>query len=151
MTHSNSHLNDDPFDLNRFLQAQKADYETALQEIRAGQKRSHWIWYIFPQFEGLGFSSTSQHYAIKSAEEAKAYLVHPNLGARLLECAEAVLAVENRTATEIFGSTDAQKLKSCATLFAQVSPSDPVFERLIEKYSQGQRDQKTLELLNTRS
>ena len=152
MTHSShSRPDEDPFDLNRFLQAQEADYEVALAEIRGGQKRSHWIWYIFPQFEGLGFSSTSKYYAIKSAEEAKAYLDHPVLGARLRECAEAVLDVENRTAGQIFGSTDAQKLKSCATLFALMSPSESVFERLLEGYYLGRRDEKTLELLRFHS
>ncbi len=145
MTHSQNPA--DPYDLNRFLRAQEDDYDRALAEIRGGRKRSHWMWYIFPQIDGLAFSSTSKFYAIKSVEEAKAYLAHPILGPRLLECAEAALAVEGRSAKEIFGSPDDLKLRSCATLFASVSPSGSVFERVLDKYYEGQRDDKTLELL----
>jgi uncharacterized protein (DUF1810 family) len=105
------------------------------------------MWYIFPQIDGLAFSSTSKHYAIKNIEEAKAYLDHPILGPRLLACAEAVVQVEGRSATDIFGSPDDLKLKSCATLFACVSPRGSVFERLLEKYYGGERDEKTLLLL----
>jgi uncharacterized protein (DUF1810 family) len=137
----------DPHNLNRFVQAQEGDYEQALSEIRSGRKRSHWMWYIFPQFDGLGFSATSRRYAIKSAAEARAYLGHPVLGPRLRECAEAVLRVEGRSAFEIFGSPDDLKLRSCATLFAHVSPAGSVFERLLAKYYQGERDGKTLRLL----
>src|SRR5687768_10111981 len=103
---------DDPHDLRRFVEAQVGDYERALAEISAGQKRTHWMWYIFPQIQGLGFSPTSQRFAIKSAAEAKAYLEHPLLGPRLNECAEAALAVEGRSAREILGSVDALKLRS---------------------------------------
>ena len=127
----------DLYDLGRFVRAQEDDYEQALAEIRGGRKRTHWMWYIFPQFDGLAFSSTSKHYAIKSVEEAKAYLDHPILGPRLLECAEAVLRVEGRSATEIFGSPDDLKLRSCATLFACVSPPGSVFDRLLEKVLSG--------------
>jgi uncharacterized protein (DUF1810 family) len=137
----------DPYDLDRFLRAQEDDYEQALSEIASGRKRTHWMWYIFPQINGLGFSSTSKRYAIKSIEEAKAYLDHPVLGPRLLECAEAVLRVEGRSATEIFGSPDDMKLRSCATLFACVSPRGSVFDRLLAKFYQGRRDEKTLQLL----
>jgi uncharacterized protein (DUF1810 family) len=137
----------DPHNLNRFVQAQESDYEQALSEIRSGRKQSHWMWYIFPQFEGLGFSSTSRRYAIKSTAEARAYLSHPILGPRLLECVEAALRVEGRPAYEIFGSPDDMKLKSCATLFASVSPAGSVFDRLLDKYYQGERDDKTLGLL----
>ncbi len=105
------------------------------------------MWYIFPQFDGLAFSSTSKHYAIKSVEEAHAYLAHPVLGPRLLECAEAAVAVEGRSALEVFGSPDDLKLRSCATLFAFVSPPGSVFHRLLDKFFQGQRDEKTLRLL----
>lgn len=105
------------------------------------------MWYVFPQFSGLGFSSTSKSYSIKSIEEAKAYLSHSVLGPRLRECAEAAIAVEGRSATEIFGSPDDLKLRSCATLFAHVSPPNSVFERLLEKYYGGRRDDKTLRLL----
>jgi uncharacterized protein (DUF1810 family) len=137
----------DPYDLNRFVQAQKADYDRALLEIRRGRKSSHWMWYIFPQFEGLGFSTTSRLYSIKSIAEAGAYLAHPLLGPRLKECAEAVLCVEGRSAHEIFGSPDDMKLRSCATLFAHVSPPGSVFHQVLDKYFQGRHDRKTLELL----
>lgn len=137
----------DVYDLNRFVQAQEADYERALSEIRSGQKRSHWMWYIFPQFDGLGLSLTSKRYSIKSVAEAKAYLNHPILGPRLIECTEAVLNVEGRSAHEIFGSPDYMKLKSCATLFAYVSPAKSVFDRLLDRFFQGKRDDKTLSLL----
>jgi uncharacterized protein (DUF1810 family) len=137
----------DPYDLRRFVEAQAANYEHALAEIRSGQKRSHWMWYIFPQFEGLGFSPTSRRYAIKSVAEAEAYLGHPILGPRLVECAMAVLGVEGRTAFEIFGSPDDMKLKSCATLFAHVSPASNVFDRLLARYFHGRPDDKTLEML----
>jgi uncharacterized protein (DUF1810 family) len=137
----------DPHDLNRFLQAQEGDYEQALSEIKSGRKRSHWMWYIFPQHDGLAFSSTSKFYAIKSIDEARAYLDHPVLSPRLRECAEAALRVEGRSASEIFGSPDDLKLRSCATLFACVAPPDSVFHRLLEKYYGGGRDDKTLALL----
>jgi uncharacterized protein (DUF1810 family) len=105
------------------------------------------MWYIFPQFDGLAYSSTSKHYAIKSAEEAKTYIAHPVLGPRLLECAEAVLSIDGRSAEDIFGSPDDLKLRSCATLFACVLPPGSVFDRLLEKYYPGGRDGKTLRLL----
>lgn len=148
MTNStDTRSSDDPYDLNRFVRAQASDYERALSEIRSGRKRTHWMWYIFPQIDGLAFSSTSKVYAIKSVEEAKAYLEHPILGPRLRECAEAVIGVEGRSATEIFGSPDDLKLRSCATLFACVSPPGSAFDRLLEKYYRGERDGKTLQLL----
>ncbi len=142
---------DDPHDLIRFVQAQEDDYEQALSEIRRGRKRSHWMWYIFPQFDGLGFSSTSKRYAIKTLAEAEAYLAHPILGPRLVECAEAAMGVEGKTANEIFGSPDDMKLKSSATLFACVSPEGSVFHRLLDQYYQGQRDEKTLQLVRRES
>jgi uncharacterized protein (DUF1810 family) len=138
---------DDPYDLNRFVQAQQGDYEQALSEIQSGRKRSHWMWYIFPQFDGLAFSSTSKRYSIKSVEEAKAYLDHPVLGPRLLDCAEAAARIEGRSATKIFGSPDDLKLRSCATLFASVSPPGSVFHCLLDKYYQGEPDGNTLRLL----
>ena len=136
----------DPHDLNRFLKAQEDDYAQALAELRGGRKYSHWMWFICPQFDGLGFSSTSKFYSIKSIAEAKAYLSHPVLGPRLLECAEAVMSVEGRTAHDIFGSPDDMKLKSCATLFASVSSAGSVFHHLLDKYFHGERDGKTIEL-----
>jgi uncharacterized protein (DUF1810 family) len=140
----------DPYQLSRFLEAQEGDFDRALAEIRSGRKRSHWIWYIFPQIDGLGSSSTSRHYAIKSLEEAKAYLAHPVLGPRLLECAEAVLGARGRSAHDIFGSPDDLKVRSCATLFAQVSPAGSVFERLLTKYYDGKPDELTLDLLGNK-
>ena len=142
---------DDPYDLSRFVQAQTLMYERALSEIKAGHKRSHWIWYIFPQIDGLASSATSKYYAIKSVAEARAYLNHPVLGPRLLECAEAVLGVEGRSATEIFGSPDDLKLQSSATLFAWVTPLGSASDRLLAKYYQGARDGKTLQLLGCNS
>lgn len=138
---------DDPFDLNRFIEVQKTTYDTALAELRAGQKRSHWMWFIFPQIDGLAFSATSKLYAIKSIEEANAYLAHPILGPRLLACAQAILAVEDRSALAILGTPDDQKLKSCATLFASATPSDPVFEQILEKFYNGERDPRTISML----
>lgn len=138
---------DDPYNLSRFLRAQENDYEQALAEIVRGRKRSHWMWYVFPQFDGLSLSSTAKLYSIKTAAEAKAYLAHPILGPRLLECAEAVVRVEDRSATEIFGSPDDLKLKSCATLFDALLPPGSVFDRLLGKYYGGERDGKTLRLL----
>ena len=135
-------------DLTRFLEAQRETYATALSELRRGRKQSHWMWFIFPQIDGLGSSPTARHYAIKSRDEARAYLQHPVLGPRLLECAEAVLAIEARSAREIFGTPDDLKLRSSATLFAAVSPKGSVFERVLDKYFDGQPDQKTLSLLS---
>jgi len=136
----------DPYNLNRFVEAQEGVYKRALAEISSGRKRSHWMWFIFPQFEGLGFTSTSRRYSIKSIAEAEAYLGHPVLGPRLIQCAEAALGIEGRSAFEIFGSPDDAKLRSCATLFASVSPAGSVFDRLLDKYFEGQRDDKTLGL-----
>ena len=134
-------------DLARFVAAQSGIYEHALAEIASGRKRSHWMWYVFPQLVGLGASATSRKYAISSLAEAEAYLRHELLGARLVACADAALAVEGRSAREIFGSPDDLKLRSSATLFAQVSPDGSVFHRLLEKYFGGEPDAATLRLL----
>jgi uncharacterized protein (DUF1810 family) len=138
----------DPYNLTRFIQAQEGDYVRALSEIKNGRKQSHWMWYIFPQFQGLGFSLTSKRYSIKSIAEAKTYLNHSILGTRLKECAEAVLCVENRSAHDIFGSPDDMKLKSCATLFAYISTPGSVFEQILDKYYQGEHDAKTIEAIS---
>jgi uncharacterized protein (DUF1810 family) len=138
---------EDPHDLIRFVEAQETRYVQALAEISGGRKRTHWMWYIFPQIDGLAFSSTSKRYSIKSVEEAKAFLNHPVLGPRLLECMKAVLRVEGRSAADIFGSPDDLKLRSCATLFAIVSPPNSVFERVLYKYYHSERDDKTLQQL----
>ena len=144
---SDSRSEADPYDLRRFVLAQMHVYEQALAELKHGRKRTHWMWFIFPQIDGLAFSSTSNLYSIKSIEEAKAYLDHPILGPRLMECVEAVLGMEGRSATGIFGSPDDMKLRSCATLFATVLPNGNVFERLLEKYYGGERNIKTLHIL----
>lgn len=137
----------DHFDLNRFVEAQEANYADALSELRAGQKRLHWMWYIFPQIAGLGSSSMAVRYGISGEDEARAYLNHPILGPRLVECAQAVLAVQNRSAREIMGMPDDLKLRSCATLFARVSPPDSIFQRILDKYYGSEPDSKTLQLL----
>ena len=137
----------DPFDLERFVRAQAPDYDRVLSELRNGAKRSHWMWYIFPQIEGLGQSPMSHRYSIKSAAEAEAYLAHPILGPRLRECAAAVNGIGGRSALEIFGLPDDMKLRSCATLFASVS-DDAVFDQLLQKYFNGEKDKATLRLLD---
>jgi uncharacterized protein (DUF1810 family) len=139
---------DDPFNLSRFVSAQARDYEIAREELRNGRKRTHWIWYIFPQIDGLGYSANSKFYAIKSKAEAQKYLEHPLLGARLLECANILLKLEGRSASEIFGSPDDLKLKSSMTLFAAVQSQEPAFARVLDKYFQGKRDITTIELLD---
>ncbi|MHC1698005.1 MAG: DUF1810 domain-containing protein [Geobacteraceae bacterium] len=143
---------DDPFDLSRFKTAQERIYASVLAELKSGQKSSHWMWFIFPQFEGLGRSSTAQHYAIKSVAEAREYLKDPVLGARLVECTEILEATEGRSASAIFGYPDDLKLRSSLTLFASVA-EDPhsVFIRVLEKYFHGEPDERTLELLENLS
>jgi uncharacterized protein (DUF1810 family) len=135
------------YHLHRFVDAQEHDYQRALAEIRAGRKQSHWMWYIFPQFDGLAWSATSKYYAIKSLGEADAYLRHEILGPRLLQCCDAVCAIDGKTASEIFGFPDDMKLRSCATLFANVSAPGSVFERLLAQYFAGEPDERTLRLL----
>jgi uncharacterized protein (DUF1810 family) len=138
----------DTFDLSRFTSAQENSYDSALAELRSGRKRTHWMWYIFPQIDGLGHSATAKHYAIKSQEEARQYLNHPVLGQRLLECAEAVFAIEGRSAAEIFGYPDNLKLKSSMTLFAYITAPGSVFSRVLDKYFNGERDALTLQILD---
>jgi len=141
----------DPYDLIRFVRAQEPVYHQAMSEIRSGRKTSHWMWYVFPQFDGLGSSATARHYAIKSVAEAEAYLRHSVLGPRLVECVQAVLGVDGRSAHEVFGETDAKKLRSCATLFDYVSPAGSVFEQLLDRYFDGKRDDETLRLIRRQS
>ncbi len=135
------------YDLDKFLRAQAGDYETALAEIRAGRKESHWIWYIFPQLRGLGASSASYLYGISGLEEARAYLAHPVLSARLTEISEAMLSHTDKSAYQILGGTDAKKLRSSMTLFALISPEDSVFHRILRQFYGGRMDRKTLNLL----
>lgn len=138
----------DPFDLDRFVKAQDEVYHCALKELKSGQKKTHWMWYIFPQVDGLGRSPTARFYAIKSEEEARAYLNHPLLGPRLRECVEALLELEGRSAPEVFGHPDTEKLMSSMTLFERADKdSDSVFGRVLDKYYQGERDAGTVEIL----
>ena len=123
-------------------------YDGVLRELQAGRKTGHWIWFIFPQISGLGHSAMSQHFAIVSLDEARAYLAHPVLGTRLRECAGVVLAIKGRSATEIFGSTDAMKLRSCMTLFLRAAPDEPLFAQVLDRYYSGVADRATDERLD---
>ena len=133
--------------LERFKKAQAFDYETALREVRNGMKISHWMWYIFPQLKGLGRSSTAEYYGIDGRAEAEAYLADPVLGPRLIEISEALMGLENKNADRIFGFPDNLKLRSCMTLFAEVSGEDSVFQSVLEAYFHGEKDPLTLNLL----
>ena len=138
---------EDQFELVRFVRAQEPDYERAVAELCAGHKRTHWMWYVFPQFDGLGRSPRSVEFAIKSRAEACAYLAHPILGPRLLECCEVIVGLENGLITEIFSEPDDLKFHSCVTLFAQVS-SLTLFQRVLDKFFDGKADERTLQLLS---
>lgn len=138
---------DDPFDLNRFVQAQEGVYAEVLAELRAGRKTSHWMWFVFPQLDGLGRSQTARFFAVKSLTEARAYLAHPVLGKRLRECTAAVLAVPGRTASEIFGSPDDIKFRSSMTLFERAEPECDLFSDALDRFFEGRRDRLTLDLL----
>lgn len=127
----------------RFVDAQEGIYEQALAELRNGQKRSHWMWFVFPQIAGLGLSAMSQRYAIRDGAEARDYLAHPVLGQRLCECFEALLGREGPSAVQIFGPTDELKLRSCATLFAAVSPAGSVFQQVLDRFFNGRPDERT--------
>jgi uncharacterized protein (DUF1810 family) len=137
----------DPFNLNRFTKAQEGIYDRVMAELTGGRKRGHWMWFVFPQIEGLGHSSISRQYAIKSIEEAREYLKHPLLGARLSDCAEAVLGIEGSSASEIFGFPDDLKLRSSMTLFATISEHGSVFALVLDKFFNGDQDERTLQLL----
>lgn len=136
---------DDPYDLQRFVTAQDAGgtYQQALAELRAGRKTSHWMWFVFPQIAGLGYSPTARTYAITSLAEARAYLAHPVLGARLTECAEVLAGLRGRTAEQVFGEVDAMKLCSSMTLFLHADPGKPVFRQVLEQYFGGKTDSAT--------
>ncbi len=136
----------DSFDLSRFLNAQVVNYADALAEVRDGCKVSHWMWYVFPQVAGLGHSSMAQKFALTGVDEAAAYLAHPVLGPRLLECCEAALAVNGKSAFDIFGTPDDLKLRSCVTLFAAVSPGG-VFNEVLDRFFAGEPDHRTLKLI----
>jgi uncharacterized protein (DUF1810 family) len=137
----------DPYHLQRFVRAQELNFESAREELRRGRKTTHWIWYVFPQAEGLGHSSTSQNFAIKSKAEALAYLAHPVLGPRLRECTDIVNALDGLSAHQIFGSPDDMKFRSSMTLFHTVSPEIAVFNEALGKYFGGELDPRTLDLM----
>ena len=134
-------------ELDKFVSAQARDYDTALAEIRSGYKRSHWMWYIFPQLQGLGFSPTAQYYGIRDLEQAKDYMAHPVLGPRLVEISVALLSLPGSNPSAVMGYPDDLKLCSCMTLFELAAPDEPVFGRVLEKYYGGRRDRMTLNLL----
>jgi uncharacterized protein (DUF1810 family) len=133
--------------LSRFIDAQNKDYSIALEEIKNGRKRSHWMWYIFPQILGLGFSETSKYYAIKNWQEANEYLKHPVLGNRLINICQALLDQAGNDANKIFGSPDDLKLKSSMTLFASLKETNPVFQMVLDKFYSGKCDDKTIEII----
>jgi uncharacterized protein (DUF1810 family) len=134
-------------DLQRFMSAQARHMDDVLAELAAGRKRTHWMWFVFPQLRGLGHSEMARHYGLASRAEAAAYLAHPVLGPRLRQCVDVVLAVQDRTAHEIFGSPDDLKLRSCLTLFREIDAADGVFARALARYFGGEPDPATLRLL----
>lgn len=135
------------YDLNRFISAQEHTYKNALREIQACRKRSHWIWYIFPQLKGLGQSYNSEYYGIENAEEAKNYLAHPILGARLLEITGALLEIKENDPLKVMGNIDAMKLRSCMTLFAYISENNSIFHKVLDIYFDGDADERTISML----
>lgn len=137
----------DPFDLQRFVAAQDPVYAQVKTELAAGAKTSHWMWFVFPQLKALGRSGTARHFGIASLDEAQAYARHPLLGARLRECGRILLALRGFSALQIFGSTDAMKLRSCLTLFERAAPAEPLWGELLQRYCGGERDAATLQLL----
>lgn len=140
-------VTDDPCNLQRFIDAQAPLYGTALAELRGGKKRSHWMWFIFPQLRGLGSSRNAEFYGITSLAEARAYLAHPVLGERLRECVRAMLDARGNSAEEILGFVDALKFRSCLTLFHEAAPLEPLFSRTLDRYFGAAGDARTLELL----
>ena len=138
---------DDPYDLQRFVAAQEPVMDRVRAELRRGRKTSHWMWFVFPQVEGLGSSGTARRYALSGLDEARAYLAHPVLGPRLVECAELAAAVEHGSAAEVFGYPDDLKLRSSMTLFARAAPDTPVFAAVLDRYFDGAPDERTLDRL----
>ena len=143
-------MNDDPYDLARFVHAQQegGTYVHALAELRRGRKSTHWMWFVFPQLAGLGRSATARRYALRSADEARAYLAHPVLGPRLVACAEALLALDTCDPVAVLGTTDAQKLRSSMTLFARVAPGEPAFRAVLDRCFAGREDPLTVTSLD---
>ena len=138
-------------DLERFIAAQKTAYDVALAEIKSGRKQSHWMWYIFPQLQGLGFSETAKYYGIKNKHEAEAFLQHPILGSRLIRICNSLLQLHTNNAHQVFGSPDDLKLKSSMTLFASLSNTNPVFQQVLNQFFNGEKDTKTLQILEQQS
>jgi uncharacterized protein (DUF1810 family) len=138
----------EPFDLARFLDAQRTDYDRALAELAAGRKTTHWMWYVLPQLRGLGMSAMAQRYGIASLAEARAYLAHPTLGPRLVACVLAMNALQESNAVRVLGSIDAVKFRSCLTLFLAADPDNAAFRAALDKYYGGREDERTLELLS---
>ena len=141
-------MDEDEFQLGRFLEAQETSYASALEEIKSGKKRTHWIWYVFPQLEGLGTSSMSRKFGISGLAEARRYLAHPVLGRRLRESIEALLSHREQDAEAVFGELDAAKVRSCLTLFSRADPSEQSFKTAIDRFYSGQLDRRTLELMS---
>lgn len=137
----------DEFDLQRFVDAQAPVYDTVVAELRAGRKRSHWMWYVFPQLDGLGHSAMAERYALAGIDEARAYLAHPLLGPRLQACVTALLQHHDKSAREMLGSPDYLKLRSCLTLFAQAAPGNPLFQLALVQFYDGEPDALTLAML----
>lgn len=135
------------YNLNRFLEAQETKYPEALSEIKKGKKESHWMWYVFPQIKGLGFTDCNIFYGIESLEEAQQYFQHPILGKRLIEITHLLLQIKNKTVLEIMGTPDERKLKSCMTLFSLLKNTNAVFQEVLDKYFNGITDNKTIQLL----
>jgi uncharacterized protein (DUF1810 family) len=135
--------------MKRFIDAQQLSFEAALSEIKRGRKQTHWMWYIFPQIQGLGFSETSKYYAIKDLNEAREYLKHPVLGARLIQICHALIEEKENNANNIFGSPDDLKLKSSMSLFASLENTDPVFQLVLNKFFKGERDEKTIRIIES--
>lgn len=136
------------YNLNRFLEAQETKFQDALSEIRNGKKQTHWMWFIFPQIDGLGMTETTKFYAIKDITEASLFVQYPVLGKRLIEITKALLDIEGKTANEILGKPDDRKLKSCMTLFGSLKGANPIFQKVLDKYYEGTKDEKTLQLLH---
>lgn len=149
MSINNDNQNTADFNLNRFITAQENVYTTVLTELKNGDKQSHWMWFIFPQIDGLGTSATAKLYAIKSIEEAKAYFNHPILGKRLLECAAILLSIKNKSANDILGFPDYVKLQSCISLFSILFPEEQLFTEVLAKYYDDQKDPKTTNILSS--
>lgn len=138
---------EDKYDLKRFIKEQQHSFSAAYSEVSLGKKRSHWMWYIFPQIEGLGMTAISHKYSIKSLDEAKAYYKHPYLGENLKEISNVLLTLQTNDAYEVFGSPDYLKLRSCMTLFAEAVPEEAIFQKVLDKFYDGEKDERTLEIL----